>query len=305
MRDVVIIGAGPAGLSACLYASRAGLNTLLIEKGLPGGQLNNTDKIDNYLGAPQKEGMELAEEMYAQAMSFGGEQTYGEVTEVQQNSDTSFTVYVGGEQVNTHTVIVATGTEYKTMGIPGETELIGRGVSYCAVCDAPFYKDKKLAVIGGGDSALEEADYLTNFASEVTVIHRRDEYRAKPHLQDRVKKNPKIRQIMNVDTTKIKGEDSVNGIIFYDKSTDSNSSILVDGVFIYIGQNPQSEFLKGLKITNANGYITNTGINCETEIPGLYAVGDIIDKPVRQVANAVGEGAEAGQAAYNYINDNK
>lgn len=304
MRDVIIIGAGPAGMSACLYASRAGLNTLMIEKGLPGGQLNNTDKIDNYLGTPEKDAMKLAEEMHEQAMSFGAEYMLGEVTEVLQNADTSFTVYLKDEPIHTKVVIVATGTEYRKLGVPGETELIGRGVSYCAVCDAPFYKDKRVAVIGGGDSALEEADYLTNFASEVTVIHRRDEYRAKPHLQDRVKKNPKIRQIMNVDTTKIKGEDNVNGVIFYDKSTDSNSSVLVDAVFVYIGQNPQNAFLDGLKIVNNNGYISNTGINCETEIPGLYAIGDIVDKPIRQVANAVGEGAEAGQAAYNYIQEN-
>lgn len=304
MHDVIIVGSGPSGLSSALYASRSGLDTVIIEKGLPGGQLNNTSEIDNYIGGTTTNGMELADAMYEQAMLFGAKHLYGEVIDILQHTDMTFTVYMKDKELSAKVVIVATGTEYRKLGVPGEEEFSGRGLSYCAVCDAPFFKDKEVTVIGGGDSALEEADYLTNFASKVTIVHRRYDYRAKPHLQQRVKDNPKIREVLNVDVQSIAGHDSIDKINLYDKTLNENTAIESDGVFVYIGQNPQNSYLEGLKVTNELGYIETTGPNGETIIPGLFAVGDIVHKTIRQVANAVGEGAVAGQTAYSYIKDN-
>lgn len=313
--DVIIVGQGPAGMSAAIYASRANLSTLMIERGLPGGQLNNTEVLDNYLGTPFAKAMELAETMHKQALSFGAEEVYGEVITVEKVND-SFRVHTKKEIFEAKAVIVATGTQYKKLGISGEEEFAGRGVSYCAVCDGPFFKDKKIVVVGGGDSALEEADYLTQFG-EVTIIHRRSSYRGQPLLQERVQRNPKIQQIMNTEVLEIVGEDQVEQIKIKDKSTNKENTLEADAVFVYIGQTPQTALLRKIPLIEVGGllgpfssqvnvlnheeYVLRTNKKYMTHVPGLFAIGDILNKKVRQVANAVGEGAVAGQSAYEYI----
>lgn len=304
MYDVIIIGAGPGGMSAALYASRANLKTLLIDGGLPGGQMNNTESLDNYLGTPKANAPELAEEMYEQAMSFGAEEEYGHVTSITRHPiDDSFyfEATTATATYQARAVIVATGTKYKKLPALATT-FEGKGVSYCAVCDGPLYKNESVAVIGGGDSALEEADYLTQFAETVHLIHRRDDYRAKAHLQERVKNNPAIVEHTNRVVLYGEGESTLDRIHL--KHTDGLAvePLPVSGAFVYIGSTPQTTLLSDFGVLSDEGYVYDFDPHTMmTSIPGLFAVGDIIDKPIRQVANAVGEGALAGQSVYNYL----
>lgn len=315
--DVIIVGQGPGGMSAAIYTSRANLKTLIIERGLPGGQLNNTESLDNYLGTPKVNAMDLAKTMHEHSLAFGAEEEFGDVQSIDK-VDELFHVKTETDTFVAKSVIVATGTQYKKIGIPGEDIFTGRGVSYCAVCDGPFFNDKHIVVIGGGDSALEESDYLSQFG-EVTIIHRRSEYSGQPLLQERVKKNPRISEIMNAQVTEILGEDKVEIIKVIDNASGQETMMNADGVFIYVGQNPQTEFLDKVTLTendemlgnysskisvlNHEKYIGKTDESYMTLVPGLFTVGDILNKKVRQVANAVGEGAVAGQSAYEYIKE--
>ena len=298
--DVVIIGAGPAGMTAAVYASRANLDTLMLERGVPGGQMADTEAIENYPGFESVLGPDLSNKMFEHAQKFGAQYAYGEVKEVVDHGDYK-EVITGDKTYRTKTVMITTGAEYRKRGIPGEEELTGRGVSYCAVCDGAFFKDREIAVIGGGDSAVEEGMYLTRFAKKVTIIHRRDELRAQKILQDRAFENDKIEFIWDTVVEEIIEEDGKVGTLqLKNVKTGETSEFKTDGVFVYIGTVPLSEPFKSLGIVDDEGYIP-TNENMETEIPGIFAAGDIRVKDLRQVVTATGDGSIAAETAIKYI----
>lgn len=300
--DVVIIGAGPAGMTAAVYASRANLDTLMLERGVPGGQMADTEEIENYPGFESILGQELSTKMFDHAKKFGAEYAYGEVKEIIDHGDYK-EVIAGDKSYKTKTVIIATGAEYKKLGIQGEAELTGRGVSYCAVCDGAFFRERHLAVIGGGDSAVEEGMYLTRFASKVTIIHRRDKLRAQKIIQDRAFANEKIDFIWDTVVEQINEKDGkVGSLTLKNLKTGETSEFAADGVFVYIGTVPLSEPFKSLGIVDEDGYIP-TNENMETKIPGVYAAGDIRVKDLRQVVTATGDGSIAAEAAIKYIEE--
>ncbi|SHF85293.1 thioredoxin-disulfide reductase [Ornithinibacillus halophilus] len=302
MYDVIIAGAGPAGMTAAVYASRANLDTLMIERGIPGGQMANTEEVENYPGYDHILGPDLSNKMFEHAKKFGAEYAYGDIKDVVDHGDYK-TVVAGNKEYNTRTVIITTGAEYKKLGIPGEDELGGRGVSYCAVCDGAFFKERELVVIGGGDSAVEEGVYLTRFAKKVTIVHRRDELRAQKILQQRAFDNEKVEFIWDTVAQKINGpEGKVSSVSLKNVKTGEQYDFPTDGVFIYIGMVPLSEPFKSLGITNEEGYI-ETNEQMETKIPGVYAAGDIRDKTLRQIVTATGDGSIAAEAAQAYIEE--
>lgn len=298
--DVIIIGAGPGGLTAALYASRANLSVLIIDRGPYGGQMNNTDAIDNYPGFSDIKGIELSENMYNSVMKFGAKFEYGDVQTVTVEGNTKIVKTDTGEYC-TCVLIIATGADHRHLDVPGEDEYSGKGVSYCAVCDAAFFKDEDLAVIGGGDSAIEEGIYLAQNAKSVTVIHRRDQLRAQPTLQKRAFANEKIHFVWNAETESIEGDGNrVTGITYKDKKTAELKHLSVHGVFIYVGVIPQTAPFKNLGILDQNGWIP-TDEHMKTDRDGVFAIGDVRAKDLRQIANAVGDGSIAGQEAYNYL----
>src|SRR5690625_2288190 len=298
--DVIIIGAGPAGMTAAVYASRANLDTLLLERGAPGGQMADTEAIENYPGFESILGPELSTKMFEHAQKFGATYAYGEVKEVIDHGEYK-EIIAGDTTYRTKAVIITTGAEYRKIGVPGEDELMGRGVSYCAVCDGAFFRDGELAVIGGGDSAVEEGMYLTRFAKKVTVIHRRDELRAQKILQDRAFANDKVEFIWDTIVETINEKDGkVDSLTLKNVKTGETSEFGADGVFIYIGTVPLSGPFKSLGIVNEEGYIP-TNENMETDIPGIFAAGDIRVKDLRQVVTATGDGSIAAEAAIKYI----
>lgn len=301
MYDVIIIGAGPAGMTAALYASRANLKTLLIERGAPGGQMNNTAEIENYPGFESIMGPDLAFKMYEPLEKFGTEHAYGIVKDVVDHGAYK-TVVAEDKSYDAKSIILSTGASHRHLGVPGEEEFSGRGVSYCAVCDGAFFRNKELIVVGGGDSAVEEAIYLTQFASKVTVVHRRDELRAQPIIQKRAFANEKIDFIWDSVVEEIVGEQLVSGVRIKNVKTDEVSLVLAQGVFIYVGLDPLSEPFKNLGILNENGWIP-TDEEMRTSIPGIFAIGDIREKTLRQVTTAVGEGGTAGQNVYHYLQE--
>lgn len=298
--DVIIVGAGPAGMTAAVYASRANLDTLLIERGVPGGQMADTEEVENYPGFDHILGAELANKMFEHAKKFGAQYAYGDVKSVEDHGHYK-TVYAGDKTYHTKALIITAGAQYKKLGIPGEEELTGRGVSYCAVCDGAFFKDQELIVIGGGDSAVEEGMYLTRFASKVTVVHRRDELRAQKILQERAFNNEKMEFIWDTVAEKI---NEVNGkvgsVTLKNVKTGETYDHKISGVFVYIGMDPLSEPFKSLGIVNEEGYIP-TNENMETKIPGIFAAGDIRVKELRQIVTATGDGSIAAEAAQKYI----
>lgn len=297
--DVIVIGAGPGGMTAALYTSRSDLSTLIIERGAPGGQLINTAEIENYAGFKSIKGPELASSMYEGATQFGAQYTFGEVKEIIDGKAYK-KVVTSAETYKARAVIISTGAEHKKLNIDGEDQLKGRGVSYCAVCDGAFFRDRPLAVIGGGDSAVEEGTYLTQFASEVTIIHRRDELRAQNILQDHAFNNDKVNFIWDTVVEEIQGENSVQSLKLRNVKTNEVSEFPADGVFIYIGLLPNTDAFSNLDITDEEGWIV-TDKYMETSVPGIFAVGDVRQTVLRQVATAVGDGSIAGDAAYKYI----
>ncbi|TWT03316.1 thioredoxin-disulfide reductase [Planococcus sp. CPCC 101016] len=301
--DVVIIGAGPAGMTAAVYTSRANLTTLMLERGIPGGQMANTEEIENYPGFEHILGPDLSTKMFDHAKKFGAEYAYGDVTEVIDGEEFK-TIKAGSKEYKTRAIIVTTGAEYKKMGIPGESELGGRGVSYCAVCDGAFFKQKELVVVGGGDSAVEEGVYLTRFADKVTIVHRRDELRAQKIIQDRAFANDKIDFIWSHTVKEIHddGNGKVGGVTLVSTDDGGEKEFKADGVFIYIGMLPLTKPFANLGILNKEGYIV-TNEKMETEVPGIYAAGDVRDKTLRQVVTATGDGSIAAQAAQHYIEE--
>ena len=301
MYDTIIIGAGPAGMTAALYAARSNLKVALIEGGLPGGQMNNTSDIENYPGYANISGPELAEKMFEPLENLGVEHLYGFVENVEDHGDVK-KVITDGEEFETRTVIVATGSKHRLLGVPGEEELNSRGVSYCAVCDGAFFRDQDLLVVGGGDSAVEEAIFLTQFAKTVTIVHRRDELRAQKVLQDRAFANEKINFIWDSVVKEIKGENRVESVVIENVKTNQVTEHAFGGVFIYVGIDPVSDFTKDLQIQDESGWIV-TDDHMKTSVAGVFAVGDVRQKDLRQVTTAVGDGAIAGQEAYKYITE--
>ncbi|MFS0775349.1 thioredoxin-disulfide reductase [Neobacillus sp. 3P2-tot-E-2] len=302
--DVIIAGAGPAGMTAAVYTSRANLSTLMIERGMPGGQMANTEDVENYPGFESILGPDLSTKMFEHAKKFGAEYAYGDIKEIIDNGDVK-TVVAGSKQYKAYSIIISAGAEYKKVGVPGEKELSGRGVSYCAVCDGAFFKQKELYVIGGGDSAVEEGVYLTRFASKVTIVHRRDELRAQKILQDRAFANEKVDFIWNHTIKSINDKDGkVGSVTLVSTQNGEEKELPADGVFIYIGMIPLSKPFINLGITNENGYI-ETNERMETKVPGIFAAGDIREKTLRQIVTATGDGSIAAQSAQHYIEELK
>ena len=301
MYDTIIIGAGPAGMTAALYAARSNLKVALIEGGLPGGQMNNTSDIENYPGYANISGPELAEKMFEPLENLGVEHLYGFVEKIEDHGNIK-KVITDDEEFETRTVIVATGSKHRLLGVPGEEELNSRGVSYCAVCDGAFFRDQDLLVVGGGDSAVEEAIFLTQFAKSVTIVHRRDELRAQKVLQDRAFANKKINFIWDSVVKEIKGENRVESVVIENVKTNQVTEHAFGGVFVYVGLDPVSDFTKDLQIQDASGWIV-TDDHMKTSVAGVFAVGDVRQKDLRQVTTAVGDGAIAGQEAYKYITE--
>jgi thioredoxin reductase (NADPH) len=300
--DVIIAGAGPAGMTAAVYTSRANLSTLMLERGIPGGQMANTEEVENYPGFDHILGPDLSTKMFEHAKKFGAEYAYGDIKEIIDGKEYK-TVIAGSKQYKTRSIIISTGAEYKKIGVPGEKELGGRGVSYCAVCDGAFFKQRELVVIGGGDSAVEEGVYLTRFASKVTIVHRRDELRAQKILQDRAFANEKIDFIWNHTIKQINDKDGkVGSVTLVSTETGEEQVYNADGVFIYIGMVPLSKPFAALGITNEQGYI-ETNERMETKVPGIFAAGDIREKTLRQIVTATGDGSIAAQSAQHYIEE--
>ncbi len=298
--DVIVIGAGPGGLTAGLYASRANLSVLILDRGIYGGQMNNTAEVENYPGFKSILGPDLAEKMYQGATQFGAEYAYGSVEKVEVNGDLK-QVITDSETYAAPVVIIATGSQYRKLGVEGEAEYAGRGVSYCAVCDGAFFKDQPLAVIGGGDSAVEEGVYLAKLASNVNIIHRRDQLRAQKILQERAFANDKIDFTWDTVVTKINGDgQKVTSVSTHNKKTGEDGELKVNGVFIYVGVIPLSEPFKELGITDEQGWIKTDEL-MQTSLPGVYAIGDVRAKELRQITTAVGDGSIAGQQAFNYL----
>lgn len=300
--DVIIAGAGPAGMTAAVYTSRANLSTLMLERGVPGGQMANTEEVENYPGFDHILGPELSTKMFDHAKKFGAEYAYGDIKEIIDGKEYK-TIIAGSKEYKARAVIITTGAEYKKLGIPGEKELGGRGVSYCAVCDGAFFKERELVVIGGGDSAVEEGVYLTRFASKVTIIHRRDKLRAQQILQQRAFDNDKIDFIWNHTVKEVNDKDGkVGSVTIVSTETGEEKEFKADGVFVYIGMNPLSKPFASLGITNEEGYIV-TNDQMETNVPGIFAAGDIREKTLRQIVTATGDGSIAAQAAQHYIEE--
>jgi thioredoxin reductase (NADPH) len=299
--EAIVIGGGPAGLTAGLYLMRGGIKTVLLEKVLPGGAPLNTGRVENYPGFPEGiSGRELMERFAAHAKAFG--LPVREFSEVQTVSleGTRFTVTVNDATFDTAGVIVASGTEPAKMGIPGENELIGRGISYCATCDGMFFKDLEVAVIGGGDSAIEEALSLANIVKKVYVIHRRDSLRAQKILQERAFRNPKMEFLWNRRPVEIAGKSQVESLVIEDTKTGRIEDLPVSGVFVYVGYRPDTGFLGDLVQRDPAGFIiTDEGL--ATKTPGLYAAGDIRKKTLRQISTAVGDGAQAAVSLERYV----
>lgn len=302
--DVVIIGSGPGGMTAALYTSRANLKTLILEKGVPGGELLNTSDVENYPGFATISGPDLADNMYKGAMQFGAEYAYGNVSNIELDGDLKV-ITAGNKTYYAYAVVIATGSFHRKLEVPGEEEYSGRGVSYCAVCDGAFFKGKNIFVIGGGDSAVEEGTYLTQFGKKVTVVHRRDQLRAQKVLQDRAFANEKMDFIWNSVVEEIVGDgNQVTAIRLKDVQTGEVTEHPADGVFIYVGLLPVSAPFQNLKITDAEGWIV-TNEKMETAIPGIFAVGDVRQKTLRQITTAVGDGGQAGHGVYNYVEEIK
>jgi len=300
--DVIIAGAGPAGMTAAVYASRANLETLMIERGIPGGQMADTEDVENYPGFDHVLGADLSNKMFEHAKKFGAEYAYGDIKDVIDHGDYKL-VKAGNKEYKTRALIITTGAQFKKIGIEGEEELTGRGVSYCAVCDGAFFKERELVVIGGGDSAVEEGMYLTRFAKKVTIVHRRDELRAQNILQDRAFRNDKVEFIWDTVANTINGpEGKVSSVSLENVKTGEKYDFPTDGVFVYIGMVPLSEPFKSLNIINEEGYVP-TNENMETSVPGVFAAGDIREKKLRQIVTATGDGSIAAEAAQKYIEE--
>lgn len=299
--DVLVIGGGPAGLTAAIYAGRAGLGVRVLEAMSPGGWAALTDRIENYPGAGTVSGAELAARMVEQAQSFGAVLVPTEVTAIGAAAD-GFAVTGAGASFDARAVILAVGTGYRKLGVPGEEELTGRGVSYCATCDGPFYKGLEVAVVGGGDSALQEALFLTRFAARLHLIHRRHQFRAARALADRVRAHPRIVCHCGSTVERVNGSDAVESLSLRDVETGAAATLPVAGVFFFVGLTPKTGFLGDLVAKDESGFIV-TDDHMRTSRPGVLAAGDCRAKVLRQVSTAVGDGATAAFVAQRYVEE--
>jgi thioredoxin reductase (NADPH) len=304
VRDVIIVGSGPAGYTAALYAARARLNPLVFEGSVTsGGALMNTTDVENFPGFPDGVlGPDLMDSLRKQAERFGAELVTDDVTEVDLSASPKV-VKAGSDTFLTRSVIVATGSSYRELGIPGEKRLSGHGVSWCATCDGFFFRDQDIAVVGGGDSALEEATFLTRFARSVTVVHRRDALRASAIMQDRARANPKIRFAWDSVVTEVVGEDRVAGIRLQNTKTGEESFLEVSGIFVAIGHDPRSELFTGQLELDDEGYLVVDQPSTRTKIPGVFAAGDVVDHTYRQAVTAAGSGCAAALDAERWLAD--
>ena len=300
--DIAIIGAGPAGLAAGLYAARARRRTLLLERKVTGGQIALTSTIENYPGFEEVDGFELGQQMQRQAEKYGMETAFTEVTGISQR-DRLHAIETKDGAYTAKAVIYTSGADYNKLGVPGEAELTGKGVSYCATCDAAFFKDQVCAVVGGGDAAMDEGLFVTRYASKVYVIHRRDELRASKILQERAFANEKMEFVWDTVVTKIEGTDAVERLQMRNVKTDEATTLDVSGVFIFIGLTPNTNLLSGTVKMDGGGHVyVNEWM--ETEVPGLFVAGDVRVNSARQVVTAAGDGATAAIRADHYITDN-
>ncbi len=300
--DVIVVGAGPAGLCAAMYAGRGMLKALTIERGHPGGELLNTDLIEDYIGFDSIKGWELAERMTEHAKKFGAEIVTDTVERIRKTADGWFDVLTArGKTYHAPAVILTAGGTPVKLGVPGEQEFAGRGVSYCAVCDGAFFKGEVLAVVGGGDAAVEEADYLTRYASKVYIIHRRHELRASKIIQERAFANPKIEVVWNKRVREIRGTaKGTEGVLLEDTVTGEHAMLQVGGVFIFVGFKPNTGLVEGHVKHDANGYFL-TDERMMTSIPGLFAAGDVRSQLTRQITTAVGDATTAAIAVEKYL----
>ncbi len=305
IHDLIIIGGGPGGYTAGIYAQRAALKTLLIEKGIPGGQLNNTDEVENWPGTEKISGAELAVKFSQHAAAYDLEVMNREVVGIEPGRDRHTVTLDNGETLATLAVILATGGSPKKLGIPGEDQNYGRGVSYCAVCDGFFFRDKTVVVVGGGDSALEESLYLAKLAKQVYIAHRRDAFRAGMILQKRVLAEKRITVLWNTVLAEIQADgQGVNGVITKNTVDGTTAPLATDGVFVFIGFEPNNSLVPAGTKMNANGYVIADD-KCETNTPGIFVVGDLKEKYAKQIVTAAADGCTAALAAAHYVENKK
>lgn len=303
MREVIIIGSGPAGYTAAIYAARAQLNPLLIASSVePGGELMKTTEVENYPGFPEGlMGPDLMANFQAQAERFGTEILFDDVVEVDLKGDTKVVKTGAGETFAAKSVIISTGAAYRELGLPKEKELSGHGVSWCATCDGFFFRDKVIAVVGGGDSAMEEANFLTKFASKVYIIHRRDSLKASKIMQQRSFDNPKIEFIWNSAVAELKGDTKLEGVVLEDTQTGEKTDLALEGLFIAIGNDPRVDLVENQVELTPDRFIKVDGRTSKTSLPGVFASGDVIDPTYRQAITAAGSGCVAALDAEHYL----
>lgn len=303
MREVIIIGSGPAGYTAAIYAARAQLNPLLIASSVePGGELMKTTEVENYPGFPEGlMGPDLMANFQAQAERFGTEILFDDVVEVDLKGDTKVIKTGAGETFEAKSVIISTGAAYRELGLPKEKELSGHGVSWCATCDGFFFRDKVIAVVGGGDSAMEEANFLTKFASRVYIIHRRDSLKASKIMQQRSFDNPKIEFIWNSAVAELKGDAKLEGVVLEDTETGEKTDLALEGLFIAIGNDPRVDLVENQVELTPDRFIKVDGRTSKTSLPGVFASGDVIDPTYRQAITAAGSGCVAALDAEHYL----
>ena len=298
--DIIIIGGGACGLTAGLYTSRAQLRTILLERAVPGGQIATTALVENYPGFPEGvDGPDLAERFEDQAKKYGMELRYADVEGIELRGDDRI-VHTSEGDFSAKAVIVTSGADHNKLNVPGEAELTGHGVSYCATCDGAFFREQRVVVVGGGDAALDEGLFLTRYASEVVVVHRRDQLRAGKILQDRAMANPKMRFVWDTVVEEIIGDGKVKEVTLRNLKTGERSALAADGVFVYIGLTPQSDFVKGLLPTDGGGHL-EVNLWMETVVPGIFAAGDVRINAARQLVSAAGDGCTAAIRADHYL----
>jgi thioredoxin reductase (NADPH) len=301
VREIIVIGGGPAAFTAALYSARANLNPLVIEGFAWGGQLMITSDVENYPGYPEGVlGPEMMQDLRRQAERFGTEFLTDDVTKV-DFSERPFRVWVGEDEYRAEAVVVATGANARQLGLDSEKKLQGRGVSYCAVCDAAFFKEREIVVVGGGDSAMEEATFLAKFASKVTVVHRRDSFRASPIMVDRARSNERIEFLLDSVVEEVLGDDTVTGVLVRNVKTDETVEIPADGFFVAIGHDPNTALFRGQLGMDDGGYIETKGKTTETNVVGVFAAGDVQDHVYRQAVTAAGSGCMAALDAERFL----
>ena len=302
MYDILIIGAGPAGMTAAIYGQRGGKRTVLFDQTSYGGQVINTAEIANYPGIPNMSGLDFANKLYEQFTDLGAEMKYEKIVEIKDGDKPVKTVVTdSGEEYQCKSIIIATGASPRPLGVEGEAKYAGAGISYCATCDGAFFRDKVVAVVGGGNTALEDAEILSGLCKKVYLIHRRDEFRGEASNVERVKSKDNIELLLNSVVTKLNGERFIESIEVKNKETDDVKRIDLNGVFVAVGQMPKNDLFKNFVDLNQDGYII-AGEDCHTNTPGVFAAGDCRIKKVRQITTAVGDGAVAGLAAIEHIN---